>query len=106
MCERTRALNDRFRQSFWGGKVVLTDTVSFLPMNELENVVDMVRNYCLFDDDNDPHQERDFGSFDYGGTKYGFKIDCYDNTMQFHSPNPADPAVTQRVLTIFRMDEL
>jgi Protein of unknown function (DUF3768) len=29
-----------------------------------------------------------------------FKIDYYDKDLSFHSPDPADPAVTERVITI------
>ena len=29
-----------------------------------------------------------------------FKIDYFDRTMTVHSPNPADPTVTERVITI------
>jgi hypothetical protein len=57
----------------------------------------------VFDDfchTNDPHQEHDFGSFNAEGEMVMFKIDYYDKTMTSHSPDPADPSVTQRVITI------
>ena len=34
-----------------------------------------------------------------------FKIDYLDQTMSMHSPDPADPAVTQRVITIMLAEE-
>ena len=34
-----------------------------------------------------------------------FKIDYYDRTLTHHSPDPADPAVTERVITIMLADE-
>jgi hypothetical protein len=34
-----------------------------------------------------------------------FKIDYFDKSLRVHSPNPADPAVTERVITIMRADE-
>ncbi len=34
-----------------------------------------------------------------------FKIDYYDKSLNFHSPNPADPSVTERIITIMRADE-
>jgi hypothetical protein len=34
-----------------------------------------------------------------------FKIDYYDKSLTYHSPNAADPAVTERVITIMRADE-
>jgi Protein of unknown function (DUF3768) len=34
-----------------------------------------------------------------------FKIDYYDNDLNFHSPDPADPTVTERIITIMLADE-
>jgi hypothetical protein len=34
-----------------------------------------------------------------------FKIDAYDRAQRGRSPDPADPAVTHRVLTIMLADE-
>ena len=63
---------------------------------------------CAFDDfseDNDPWGEHDFGSFDHNGNTIFWKIDCYDREMKHGSPNPADAAVTQRVLTVLLAEE-
>ncbi|HTE95376.1 MAG TPA: DUF3768 domain-containing protein, partial [Bradyrhizobium sp.] len=46
--------------------------------------------------------EHDFGAFEFEGAPIMFKIDYYDKDLNFHSPNPADPAVTERVLCAFR----
>jgi hypothetical protein len=34
-----------------------------------------------------------------------FKIDYYDQSLSMHSPNPADPSVTQRVITIMLAED-
>jgi hypothetical protein len=34
-----------------------------------------------------------------------FKIDYYDRGMSMHSPDPADPSATQRVITIMLAEE-
>lgn len=39
------------------------------------------------------------------GIRILWKIDYYDRDRQFHSPDPADPKVTVRVLTVMRSDE-
>ena len=63
---------------------------------------------CAFDaftDDNDPYGEHDFGAIDEGGVRCFWKIDNYDRATEMGSPDPADPAVTTRVLTVMRADE-
>ena len=54
----------------------------------------------VFDGGNDPHREHDFGAFEVGGETYFFKLDYYSPDLQGGSEDPADPAVTTRVLTI------
>ena len=61
--------------------------------------------YDSFDVDNDPHGERDFGDVDVAGTNLLWKIDYYDKEMKYASPDPADPAVTERVLTVMLPEE-
>jgi Protein of unknown function (DUF3768) len=34
-----------------------------------------------------------------------FKIDYFDRELSMHSPDPADPSVTQRVITIMLAEE-
>ena len=54
---------------------------------------------------NDPYEEHDFGSFEADGHMIMFKIDYLDQALTYHSPDPADPAVTQRVITIMLAEE-
>jgi hypothetical protein len=61
--------------------------------------------YDSFDPDNDPYQERDFGTVQVGARHIVWKIDYYDLRMKFMSPDPSDPAVTRRVLTILLPSE-
>lgn len=100
-----RNLNDSFRKSFVGGAVVMTPGVSAMPALDRAALLRAVRAFEAFNIDNDPHGEHDFGAIDLDGTRYFFKLDYYDLTMEAGSPNPADPAVTRRVLTIMRADE-
>jgi hypothetical protein len=64
-----------------------------------------VRSFDEFDADNDPSGWHDFGSFDHGGQKIFRKIDMYDLTYEFYSPDPSDPAMTHRVLTTLLAEE-
>lgn len=100
-----RILNDTLRSTFWNGKVMLTQGVSCLPPEEKVTLLTAVRTFDAFTEGNDPHGEHDFGSVDQGGVRYFWKIDYYDTACEMGSPDPADPAVTTRVLTIMRADE-
>ena len=99
------ALNDRFRHTFWGGQVLVTDEVSAL--SELSRI-ELFRSVQLYDNfvqDNDPYGEHDFGKVVVGGQDFFWKIDYYDNTLRYGSENPADPKITTRVLTIMKASE-
>jgi hypothetical protein len=102
---RIRELNDAFRRSFAGGRVMLTSGVDALDDKLKAHVLQAVRTFDAFDGDNDPHHEHDFCSFEVAGERYFAKIDYYSIDMQGGSPDPADPAVTMRVLTIMRANE-
>ncbi len=103
--EKIAQLNDLLRHTFLTGRVVLTPGVQNLPADIREQVLSRVRCFDGFDLGNDLYGERDFGAFDFGGNGYFWKIDCYDADFQFLSPDPGDPKVTRRVLTIMRDDE-
>src|SRR5271170_2445369 len=95
---RIRDLNDAFRHTFVGGTVVITAGVEALPSNQRRSILAKVRAFDAFTEDNDPHEEHDF-------VRCFWKIDYYDREMEMLSPDPADPAVTTRVLTIMLADE-
>ncbi len=103
--ERIRALNDAFRTTMTGGRVMLTAGVDALPADVKAVVIRRVATFLDFNAENDPHGEHDFGSFMLAGRKYFFKIDCYDPTMTYGSEDPADPTKTTRVLTIMFAEE-
>jgi hypothetical protein len=103
--DRIRSLNDAFRRTFVGGAVMITAGVEAMPLDQRRSLLQKVRDFTAFDDGNDPHHEHDFGAVDEGGERFFFKIDYYDLKMEYGSPDPADSAVTTRVLTIMRADE-
>jgi hypothetical protein len=103
--DRIRALNDEFRRTFVGGAVMITAGVEAMPAEQRKSLLTKVRAFDDFTEDNDPHGEHDFGAIDEAGVRYFWKVDCYDRATEFGSPDPADPAVTTRVLTIMRADE-
>ena len=103
--DRIRTLNDRFRASLTGGTVVLTRGVRALGSAGVAQALSAVAAFTAFDPDNDPHGEHDFGAVTVAGERLFFKIDCYDRSLRLHSPDPADDAVTCRVMTVMRADE-
>jgi hypothetical protein len=100
-----RELNDAFRKSFAGGKVVMTASVAELPDMVRANALLEVSRFDRFTSDNDPYGEHDFGSFEMVGRKFFWKVDYYDATMQFGSEDPSDPSKTTRVLTLMLAED-
>jgi hypothetical protein len=101
---RIRALNDAFRRSFAGGAVVVTAGLAAIPAVQRRSLLRMVRDFEAFDEDNDPHGEHGLGVVEVGGVRCFWKID-YDRAMETLSPDPADPSVTNRVLTVMLTEE-
>jgi len=99
------ALNDAFRTTFSGGKVLMTEGVNALPPELKAHVLLRVSRFDEFDNENDPFCEHDFGSFELCGRKFLWKIDYYDKDLRFGSENPAVPELTTRVLTIMLWHE-
>jgi hypothetical protein len=102
---RIRALNDELRQKSLSDHALITPGIAALGPEAVQRIV---RTVALFDDfchANDPHEEHDFGSFEADGRTIFFKIDYYDKAMAFHSPDPGDPSVTERMITIMLAEE-
>ena len=103
--ERVRDLNDELRKTGAGGKTYLTRGLLSKGSDFVEKVCGAVRAFDAFSDDNDPWQEHDCATLDVDGESIIFKIDYYDLNMEYGSPDPADPKVTRRVLTIMLAEE-
>ena len=103
---RVRELNDLFRTKGRGnGTVLITSGVQAFGDGFVRRAVAAVQAFDTFTEDVDPWGEHDFGAFDLDGQKLFWKIDAYDLTMTMGSPNPANEAVTKRVLTILLASE-
>ncbi|MGV2114309.1 DUF3768 domain-containing protein [Agrobacterium salinitolerans] len=103
--DRIRELNDVLRTTWLTGKVLLTSGIQNLPDTTQSRIVEAVQGFDTFTPDNDPHGEHDFGAVTVEGHKVFWKIDYYDPTLQYGSEDPANPAVTKRVLTIMLAEE-
>jgi hypothetical protein len=102
---RIRALNDQLRQNFAEGIAVMTPGVAALGPAAVERIVKTIAVFDDFCHANDPYEEHDFGAFEVDGHMIYFKIDYFDRELSMHSPDPADPSVTQRVITIMLAEE-
>ncbi len=119
---RIARLNDMARQAM-GIACTAVATVGFrsLPESDQSRVRELIETFDAFDDDNDPHGERNFGTIyqlddgrwtterprvrDDERERVFWKLDYYDRELQFGSEDAANPAVTRRVLTIMLADE-
>ncbi len=99
------ALNDRFRQTFWGGQVMMTQGVQELSEELQAKLFRAVSEFDDFSEDNDPHGEHDFGRIVIDLCTFFWKIDYYDHSLRFGADDPSDNRNTTRVLTIMLASE-
>jgi len=102
---RIAALNDAARTSFICRRVVITQGIA--AMDDLDGLYAKVQAFDAFTERNDPHGEHDFGAVEHGEDNQliFWKFDYWDLDLAAHSPDPSDPAVTWRVLTIMLAEE-
>ena len=100
-----KTLNDAFRKTFTGGRVILTAGINALPADDVAEILSRVRSFNDFTTANDPYSERDFGSLDYKRQRIFWKIDYYDRNLRYLSEDPADASKTIRVMTIMLAEE-
>ncbi len=103
--ERIRTLNDELRHNLSQGHAVMTTGIAALGSEAVARIVKTIEVYDDFCHANDPYGEHDFGSFEADGHTIFFKIDYFDKNLAYHSPDPSDPAVTKRVITIMLAEE-
>lgn len=100
-----RQLNDSFRQTLTGGTVLITAGVMALGPEAQAAILAAVQAFTAFTSENDPWNEHDMGALEVAGERIFWKIEYYDLTRAYLSREPADPSVTERVLTIMLADE-
>lgn len=100
-----RQLNDQFRRTLTGGRILLTPCIA--EMSELTRaaILKRITDFDEFNDANDPHGEHDFIAFELGGANVFAKIDYYNSDLTQGSDDPADTSKTTRVMTIMMAEE-
>ena len=96
-------LNDHARTTLTDCRVVITQGIAAI--DDLDAIIAAVQSFSDFNERNDPYGEHDFGAFEHAGQTLFWKIDTYDLDLCMASPDPADPTVTARVLTIMLAEE-
>ena len=102
---RISALNDELRRFGRGGRIMITSGIQALGTEGAERVLAAVAGFDAFTADNDPHGEHDCAILTVDGHRVMFKIDYYDRDLAYHSPDPSDPTVTERVMTVMLASE-
>ena len=120
--DRIARLNDMARSAM-GVACTAVATVGFrsLSASDQSRIRELIETFDAFDEDNDPHGERDFGCvYQLGDGRWTterprlrddecervfWKFDYYDRDLRFGSEDAANPAITRRVLTIMLSDE-
>ena len=100
---KIRQLNDHARCNFADCQIVLTRAVQKL--ENLDCLFTQIQQFDVFTQANNPYGEHDFGAVQHLDQTVFWKIDYYDLDMTMHSPDPSDPNVTARVLTIMLGEE-
>jgi len=96
-------LNDLARTTLTDCRLVITPGIAGL--GDLDAIIAAVQAFDDFGASNDPHGEHDFGVIHHVGNTVFWKIDYYDLDLCMASPDPADAAVTARVLAIMLGEE-
>lgn len=91
--------NDAFRKSGFG----ITVTQGVQVLEDLVVLLDEIRRFNEFTEDNDPYGEHDFGSLEWYGEKVFWKIDYYDQALKY-GRHPLD-LDCRRVMTVMLASE-
>ena len=94
-----RKLNDRFRMQRRGGFYRLSGRVFALAHQPYEEVQNAIRSYDGFDHNN-PLDKHDCGTIELHGETYVWEIVYFGKGGCGESPDPCNPAVTMRCMTI------
>lgn len=102
---RIRDLNDALRCKHTGGQVLITAGLQSLGDEAVSRILNAVAAFDGFSEDNDPYGEHDCAVLTVDGRRIIWKIDYYDKDAVFASPDPTNPELTSRVMTVMLADE-
>src|ERR1035437_2338759 len=73
-------INDGFRLH---NVVQFMVTPGIIESGKQIDIIHKVQKFNDFSEDNDPYGEHDFGSFDFNGERIFWKIDYYDQNLEY-----------------------
>ena len=100
--DKVVALNDQLRTTFKGGRVQMTRSVYDLDDRMRGRALSVLARYNKFD----PASEHDCGVFIFAGFAFEWRIEYRGKDGVGHSPDPADPDRTMRVLTLYVTEDV
>jgi hypothetical protein len=100
--DKVVALNDQLRTTFKGGRVQMTRSVYDLDDRLRGRALSVLARYNKFD----PASEHDCGVFIFAGFAFEWRIEYRGKDGVGHSPDPADPERTMRVLTLYVTEDV
>jgi hypothetical protein len=117
--EAIARLNDLARKAMGiACHAVATQGFRALSQPDQSRVRELIETFEAFTPDNNPHGERDFGAIYQDASGHWtaqrprnsretvfWKIDYYDSALEWASDDPANPAITRRVLTIMLAED-
>ena len=108
--QRIAELNDTFRQAIGthnqSGQVFKTPGICELAIADQLEIFKLVRTFNNFTQETDnSFGQHDFGRLTYKDHLIYWKIDYCDLNGEVGSPDPADPEMTRRVMTIMLSHE-
>ena len=71
----------------------------------VDHILILVKGFDYFSERNGLFVRHDFGAIKDEGNTVFWKIDYFDLDLINHSPDPSDPHVTRRVLTVMLGEE-
>jgi hypothetical protein len=95
-------LNDQLRTTFKGGRVQMTRNVYDLDDRLRGRALSVMARYNKFDESS----EHDVGVFIFAGYSFEWRIEYRGKDDFGVSPDPADPELTFRVLTLYAVDDV
>jgi Protein of unknown function (DUF3768) len=96
------ALNDQLRTTFKGGRVQMTRSVYDLDDRLRGRALSVLARYNAFDSES----EHDWGIFIFAGFTFEWRIEYRKKHGIGLSPDPSDAAQTERVLTLYTIDDI